>query len=242
MAAVAYIRPSTPLGFRQPHGKDLHFWANAIDRSLARERAEVWLCSGVGLTLNAFVIGLFGILARFSNAYRNPGQPPVPVHQACFVGAGLCLLMLAVAYFTKPEGRAERARQFLQNHHHSHDGVKEAGITLLMTIALYGGYCFVESFNRLRMQRRVRGVDTAELARLLAAVSNAPAGIRIADLRKVGQNETELRRALAALILTNWIKSPDGDTLIQHTRARRDCIRRHPLADVFRPGEFAEDL
>ena len=43
---------------------------------------------------------------------------------------------------------------------------------------------------------------------------------------------------VAALVLNGWVKVvDDGRTLVQQSPAMRSLRNRHPLADVFQPGE-----
>lgn len=239
MAAVAYVPPSTSIGFHQPTGAELLEWQSRLADDSRAERNGIFLCVLIGFILNLVAIVAAAIAIdllihlRVSASIEN-----VPPQLLLASGAFITSLSFLLAIFTKPDGRAERAREMLEGRNHT-GGVnrpESLAITLIMIVALYGSYCLVEAARRAHMRWRLRHIDPSELSRLIACIIAAPAGIPIAHLRKQGQTLQSLRAPLATLLLYNWIILLDENTVSQQTPAMRICLRRHPLADALQPS------
>jgi hypothetical protein len=88
------------------------------------------------------------------------------------------------------------------------------------------------------MRLRLAVVDRDEAARLLAQIFAAPGGTNSSDLLAPGQRPESLRGPIALLMLDGWIDVTDnGSTVVPRSSAMRNLSYRHPLADVFQPGE-----
>jgi hypothetical protein len=190
--------------------------------------------------LDATVLAIALLVARILEKMNTAVQADEAYQGAAVMAGSLCALMLLVAILTKPDGRAERAREIFQRGLHANCQNRAEGIaiSLVMIIALYGSYALVEGCKRWRMQHRLVAVDSHEVARVMAAISAAPMGLSWKWLLKNGRSEKSLRGPVAALLLNGWIKILDnGNTLVQQSPSMRALLHRHPLADVFQPGE-----
>lgn len=216
---------------------ELAVWRGRAEAEASRARKANLICLGVGLLLNGVVIAAGIGLAEI--AVRANPQPRMDAYLAGSLAAGgLCLLMFLIALWTKPDGRAETARQVFDQANNSGNWDQhpegDLAISVVMVAALYGSYALVEAGKRIWVRGRLAGVDRAETARVLAEICAAPAGVAWRRLLRPGQPAASLAGPLAALLLDGWIELADrGETVVQRSPAMRRALYRHPLAEVF---------
>jgi hypothetical protein len=215
-------------------------WRARLEAEERRERWRIVGCAATGVGLNGLAVALAVVVVHVAVRLHGDGRADVG-EAAIGVGLMVCGPMLLVAAVTKPAGRAERAREVFDagaNQSGSANRAEAVAIVLVMVVALYGSYAIVEAVRRAVMRRRLAGVDPDEVARVMAAVAAATTGVATGSLLKHGQDERSLRGPLAALVLNGWVKIVDGGrSLVAQSPAMRRLVRRHPLADVFQPGE-----
>jgi hypothetical protein len=213
-------------------------WRTRLDADIQRERGQNLLCLAIGILLNAATAGLILLVVWFISLLNQP--PPAGVLTVAFqTSAILCTLMLAIAFFTKPDGRAETARSVFDGTtdvaNVDHDNPATAlGFSFAAMIALYGSFALVEAAKRLRMQWRLASADRTLMAQLLTRLEECPKGLTWSDLAQVLATPAQLRGSVAALLLYGWVTLVDGGTTIAYqSTAMRRLHRRHPLDDVF---------
>jgi len=226
-----------PLGQSTPSGRSMLGWRRRLVRSALAERKAQWSCFLVGWLIQLIVSALFVALARVAIKAREP-----LAHSSAWRLGGVsaiivCGIALIIAWFTKPEGRTERARQCWENGIDSltqPDPSSPIGLAVLLLLiaSLYGAYAIVESIRRSRLCHAIAHVDRMHAARVMDDICCSPAGVYPIDLLTCGENRDSLRGILSLLLFEGWIDLQDG-RVVQRGRTMREITHQHPLVDIF---------
>jgi len=107
-----------PLGQMRPTGADMLAWHRRLLGASVDERKHQWQCLTAGIVLqlgvSLLLVGTMRLAARWHGLMHLDDQTiatRVSMKIGLMSAAIMCGVTMLIAWFTKPEGRAERARE-----------------------------------------------------------------------------------------------------------------------------------